>query len=315
MPMRAPGLLPPFAADGDQTVIPITTQSDGSVSFQQGWGPDYQKDQTTEPTAKPIDRASTNYLMYALSQLINRWQTETFPEFIDAAGNGGTPYPYSRGTIVRFGSGLNNLRMSMVDNNTATPGGSDTGQWINPFTRLANAVMTSAGTLDDQTVGGLLNLAGGGTVPNIPANSTSTAIANAAFVTNGASSQSNPTVSQPSTSSYLRLPQWLSTGATRRFMIAWGSGVVPANPSASVGTRVITFPLAFAGVPNVFVTASGQPNNAGLGTIAAYNQATSGFSCVLDANATAASPGGNVLANNVPFNWFAIGVESGPISR
>ncbi len=313
--MRDPGyIITPFASTGDTLAIPFANQADGSVSFAQGWGPDYAKDQTTDPTAKPVGRESTNFLMNMLSTLLQRWQGETFPEFIDAAANGGSPYPYQRGAIVRFGADLTALRMSMVNNNTATPSGSDTGQWIDPFQRLANAVMNSAGTLNDQSVGGLLNLLGGGTVPNIPINSTSTAITNAQFVTNGVATSSDPTTSVPSTSSYIRLPQWLSTGGVRRFMVAFGSGVIAANPSASVGTRVITFPLAFAGVPNVFVTATGQPNNAGLGTIAAYNQARTGFSCVLDANATAASPGGNVLANNVPFNWLAIGVETGPVT-
>lgn len=314
--MRDPGyILTPFASTGDVSPIPFTTQADGSVSMPTGWGADYAKDQTTDPTAKPIGRQTTNWLMNLMSTLLQRWQGETFPEWIDAAANGGTAFSYPRGAIVRFGTGLTQLRMSIVDGNTATPNASsDTGQWIDPFPRLTNAIINSAGGSNDQSVGGLFNMLAGGTVPNIPANSTSTAVTNAAFVTNGMASQSNPTTSVPSTSSYLRLPQWMSTGATRRFMLAWGSGVIPANPSASVGTRVITFPLAFAGVPNVFVTASGQPNNAGLGTIAAYNQAQTQFSCVLDANATAASPGGNVLANNVPFNWLAIGVESGPVS-
>lgn len=39
----------PFATQGDKTVVPIEIQTDGSVSYTQGYGYDYERDQVTDP--------------------------------------------------------------------------------------------------------------------------------------------------------------------------------------------------------------------------------------------------------------------------
>lgn len=46
----------PFATQGDKTVVPVEIQTDGSVSYTQGYGYDYERDQVTDPAAKDIER-------------------------------------------------------------------------------------------------------------------------------------------------------------------------------------------------------------------------------------------------------------------
>lgn len=40
----------------DKTVVPVEIQTDGSVSYTQGYGYDYERDQVTDPAAKDIER-------------------------------------------------------------------------------------------------------------------------------------------------------------------------------------------------------------------------------------------------------------------
>lgn len=118
----------PFAEDGDKTAIPDDTQISGSVSYEQGFGLDYQKNLLTDPQAKPFPRAQFNQLMYDMTDAIRQYQTHGVPDFITSAENGGVPYPYDIWALVRYdaGSGVQ-LYQSLEDNNTALP--SDTTKW------------------------------------------------------------------------------------------------------------------------------------------------------------------------------------------
>lgn len=120
----------PFGLSGDLTAIPDPTQVGGEVSFTQGYGPDYQRDQTSDPLAKPIERQGMNYLLNQMTQALKFWQTESFPEWIAAADNNGVAFPYEIGTVVRWratgGDPFKNYR-SRVANNTALP--SDATAW------------------------------------------------------------------------------------------------------------------------------------------------------------------------------------------
>lgn len=100
--MRDPFIQVPFASGGDTSTIPTNTQPTGSISMQQGWGADYQKEVGVDPGAKSVDRQDMNELFNIATRLLNRWQTETFPEWIDAASNSGSLYPYPLGAVVRY---------------------------------------------------------------------------------------------------------------------------------------------------------------------------------------------------------------------
>ncbi len=124
----------PFAALGDQTSFPIATDPGGSVTFQQGWGPDYALDQDTDSNAKPIDRASTNYLMYVITNALAALQRVGIPEWITPANNNGVALPYPKYAQVRYSATSPGVTfatyVSVVDNNTSVPGADSNWQPI-----------------------------------------------------------------------------------------------------------------------------------------------------------------------------------------
>lgn|GEM_PF-3204598 len=114
--------LTPFANSGDKTEIPATIQVDGSVSYPEGWGADYSKDPTSDPLAKNIPRNETNQLYFDITEAIKAYQTEGVPPFITSAENGGSPYSYGAGAMVRYDDGGGFLAyVSLVDANVDLP--------------------------------------------------------------------------------------------------------------------------------------------------------------------------------------------------
>jgi hypothetical protein len=116
----------PFASLGDKTSFPIVTDPGGSITFQQGWGPDYQADQTTDPNAKDIDRANTNYLFYIITQAIAALQSTGIPEWITPANNNGVAFSYAKYAQVRYSATVPGVTfetyVSTKDANTSVPG-------------------------------------------------------------------------------------------------------------------------------------------------------------------------------------------------
>lgn len=79
----------PFAAQGDRTAVPVETQADGSVSYTQGYGYDYERDQTTDPAAKDIEREKMNALFHDVTEATGEMQ-----QFGSANwSEDGKPYP------------------------------------------------------------------------------------------------------------------------------------------------------------------------------------------------------------------------------
>ncbi|HED6269617.1 TPA: tail fiber protein [Enterobacter sichuanensis] len=121
----------PFASAGDTTTIPHAPAQDGSVSWSEGWPEDYEKDMDADAHAKAVEREVMNFMFNAVTLALRQYQTAAFPEFITAADNGGSPYPYAAGTVVRYRAGSDepfNNYVSLTDNNTATPG-ADASKW------------------------------------------------------------------------------------------------------------------------------------------------------------------------------------------
>lgn len=139
----------PFAAAGDTAAIPELVQPDGSVSFTQGWGPDYQADLDTDPNAKPIDRSQTNQLFKTITENLAVWQTAQFPEWITSADNGGSPYPYERNAVVRYRPSPSDpwtLYVSLQDANTFVP--TDATRWQPVTLQLATQAQAVARALN-----------------------------------------------------------------------------------------------------------------------------------------------------------------------
>lgn len=120
----------PFATSGDTTAIPTTVQGDGSVSFPQGYGPDYEENPATPGVLYP-ERPKMNYLFNVITGAINIIQVHGFPDFITSSANGGSPYSYDINSYVRYTDG--NVYVSLVNSNTALP--TDATKWglFNPF--------------------------------------------------------------------------------------------------------------------------------------------------------------------------------------
>lgn len=138
--------LQPFAVSGDRDSIPTAVQPSGTVSYAQGFGVDYELNLATEPTAKPIPRGSTNGLFYDVTFALGDLQRNGTPEFITTADNGGSPYAYAKGALVRWrASGGDPFRVyvSRQDGNTALP--SDATKW-DPFPEPASNSEATTGT-------------------------------------------------------------------------------------------------------------------------------------------------------------------------
>ena len=114
----------PFAFSGDKTAIPDDADPNGNVSFEQGYGYDYQR-QKTDPAAKNIERDKMNALFFDLTAAVAEIQKQGIPDFITSGLNGGSPYGYTKNAIVRYSDGQ--LYFSLENGNTAPP--TDATKW------------------------------------------------------------------------------------------------------------------------------------------------------------------------------------------
>ncbi|WP_338885246.1 phage tail protein [Xenorhabdus sp. TH1] len=65
----------PFAAQGDRVSIPNEVQPDGAVSYTQGYGYDYERDQNVDPVARDIEREKMNGLFHDITEAVGEIQT------------------------------------------------------------------------------------------------------------------------------------------------------------------------------------------------------------------------------------------------
>ena len=112
----------PWANAGDRTTIPDETQSDGAVSYNQGYGPDYQRNPATDPSARRIERQMYNQALFDVTSTLQEYYQNAVPEFITAAANGGTAFSYPIYARVRYNPGSGErVYESTVANNTNIP--------------------------------------------------------------------------------------------------------------------------------------------------------------------------------------------------
>lgn len=130
----------PFAASGDTSSIPTEAQSDGSVSFTQGFTFDYErKTDGTDPQGKVFPRTPFNGLMNEITASIGEIQQNGHPSW----SAGMAPYPIN--ARVRY----NDINwISTVSNNSSTPGSG--ANWANaesPAGRfIGSRTYTTSGT-------------------------------------------------------------------------------------------------------------------------------------------------------------------------
>lgn len=127
--MTTPYMRYPFAYAGDLTAVPQTVQVDGSISYPQGYGPNYELDPTVNPSSLEIERKKMNNLFNDITTILQQYQQFSVPEFITSAMNGGTAFSYSKGVRVRFDPGTGtSVYVSLVDSNTTDP--TNTTNWV-----------------------------------------------------------------------------------------------------------------------------------------------------------------------------------------
>lgn len=102
----------PFATQGDKASIPVEIQPDGSVSYTQGYGYDYERDQVTDPAAKDIEREKMNGIFHDITEAIGEIQLFGFPKWTEAGK------PYAIRAIVYH---KNKVWQSKVENNNIEP--------------------------------------------------------------------------------------------------------------------------------------------------------------------------------------------------
>jgi hypothetical protein len=118
-----------FAGTGDRAAIPNDTQPSGSVSYEQGFGPDYQKDLATDPAAKPFPRDQYNQFCYDLTDNFQDYQQWGAPLFIPDMDAAPLTYAYGKYALTSYDDGVNGRRIyqSRENSNTALP--SDPTKW------------------------------------------------------------------------------------------------------------------------------------------------------------------------------------------
>lgn len=133
----------PFGVLGDRIAVPDATQPDGSVSYAQGFGFDYERP-NTDPAYKPVPREQTNAIYYDLTEALGIIQRQGAADWTaDAA-------PYVINAQVRHDS---SIWRSRIDNNNDIP--AEGASWVRVDSRgqlIGVRVITASGVYNP-TVG------------------------------------------------------------------------------------------------------------------------------------------------------------------
>lgn len=157
--MRQHYFATPFANAGDRAAVPVAAPGDGTVSYTLGFGPFYQLDLATNPSALAMPRDKDNQIKYDITLALQSIQQGTPPEWITAADNNAAAFPYAYGARTYYSDnvGVNPFYtyVSIATANTATPL-TDATKWRreNPFGDIPSlgGALTSGGAANVQTL-------------------------------------------------------------------------------------------------------------------------------------------------------------------
>lgn len=150
----------PFCATGTKTAVPDAHQTDGTVNYTDGYGPQYGLDKAVDPSALNIERDKMNELFYDITNALKTIQQQAYPDFITSSDNGGTPYSYSRGNTVRYNNGTTTeTYVSLINGNTDLP--TVTSSWadIRRIPQSNRDVLTGPATLSNADGNGRITIA------------------------------------------------------------------------------------------------------------------------------------------------------------
>ena len=140
--MPAKKFIIPFAATGDKTAVPNTLQPDGTVSYAQGFGPDYELDKTLDPVnAKDVPRDQTNQIYFDLTDAVGEQQLYG----VSLWGADRAPYPINARAYHN-----DKLWRSSVINNSGEPGvsGWEDVSVLSDTVNAPIATVAAAGTIN-----------------------------------------------------------------------------------------------------------------------------------------------------------------------
>lgn len=138
-----------FAVSGDRTAIPGPVDVSGNVSYEQGYGPDYQRPKT-DPLSKNIERDKMNALFYDLTGNVQYWQQNSMPAWVDPVDNGGVAVSYPAGAVVRYVPD-GKVYVSAIAANVSIPGVNT--NWFEAAGRVINVRVFTANTSFTPTPG------------------------------------------------------------------------------------------------------------------------------------------------------------------
>lgn len=107
-----------FGAAGTRAAVPDAIQTDGTVSYEEGYGVDYTLDPAVNPSALDVEENKFNQLMYDVTAAIQFFQQGNAAKFITSAMNLGSDYVYPAGATVLYGGVT---YRSLVGSNADTP--------------------------------------------------------------------------------------------------------------------------------------------------------------------------------------------------
>lgn len=139
-----PLITTPFAAQGDQSVLPATDPN-GFVNYTSGYTPDYEINLGSgDPNAKAVERGIQNYLFNALTNGLQSWQANNRPPWYNNMPGG-----YAKYAEVQYPDSNGNPKpyRSLVSGNVATPGNSTQWEYVQGTGEMIqNIPMPSGGT-------------------------------------------------------------------------------------------------------------------------------------------------------------------------
>src|SRR5690606_8104513 len=107
-----------FAENGNRDSIPVTVQSNGEVSWAEGYGFDYQRPIGSSPLAKNVERTKQNALFHDITEILRQYQQQGAPEWY-------ADTPYAQFARVKHGG---SYYVAAVDGTEQEPG---TGEdWV-----------------------------------------------------------------------------------------------------------------------------------------------------------------------------------------
>ena len=139
----------PFGSAGDLTPVPDAVQTDGTISYSQGWGILYNT--PVGSGGQNVARGTMNQVLYDITSAVQKYQQNTIAPFITTAMNGGAPYSYNQYALVLY-SGV--AYQSLVNANTDTPPSPKWARMDYRIKLLANTTYYVSPTGNDSTGNG-----------------------------------------------------------------------------------------------------------------------------------------------------------------